>query len=488
MLALALWPQVAPLTDLLERTMSVFGPGRLSTGASASEEFLAAVYRPGEPVLSIERRHSYWQGVRVAHDKGQRGAGSTVAIIDTEFDLRIQSLADAALPASHAPSVINSRWGRHGTAVALLVSEAAPEARLLLLDAWPGAELQRSDVAQAIRSAVAAHVDVINLSLEFESPCDSAPGLDLVFRDAVPDRATFLRGLDSWIAASDPYTPGGCPCEICIALAEVPDDTLIVTAGGNHDIPICPACFTRSLGVGFLVTGQTSLDGGDVETYALPPNEQNSRTEVFIPQPPGFGYTSFAAPLVSGLAATMSDSGSLSALVRMPSALIPLLRLLGQFRERNELPPPDVAATLVAGFELVGEIYPEAHRHWLDPEPAACGPCSAFAVNWYRNYASLLIALGDPGMVRVSAWGSAVAPRNPGTWMNQGTAVARRARASGEATRREGLESAASMYRRALDLFEDGSTAAGDLGPGAGNAARELARVEAEVANLSSQA
>ncbi|MCA9838683.1 MAG: S8 family serine peptidase [Trueperaceae bacterium] len=108
------------------------------------------------------------------------GAGVTVAVIDTGFDLSHPLLVNSLAPASTWKDFIdgdnlpqdtqslsgNNKMYGHGTAVGGIIAQIAPQAKLMpirVLNASGGGDL--SDVVQAVDWAITHGANVINLSL-----------------------------------------------------------------------------------------------------------------------------------------------------------------------------------------------------------------------------------------------------------------------------------------------------------------------------------
>ena len=448
--------------------------GRLSTNPGASQSFLTQIAALGPAELRFDRNGPFWEGMQVARSLDLSGNGKKVAVVDADFDLNYGGLRAVVDPGSTVLTDRVGRRGRHGTAVALLVHEVAPAATLILLDVYPGIHLQSSAVADGIHAAVEAGANVINFSLEFSSDCPRADrsGFDLdVILSSDPSPEAFLDQVRYWLTASEPYRIGSCSdCAVCVALGFVPSEVVIVAASGNTDRSVCPACYTRSIGVGFEKRERVLVGDRDVITTSLPTFAQNLRTESLLPQPPGFDGTSFAAPLTSGLAAILPRTSDVASMSRMPFAFFPLAALLDTIAAASE-PAERSIETLVAGFDLFGDACPDDHRHWSQASPGPCVTCSIYMIDWYNNYSALRLFIRDPGAVEFAALATTVAPFSPDAALNHGTALARAARSlPAGPSRRRGLREAEREYRRSLSLA---------AAPNA--AVVELARVQEEL-------
>lgn len=103
-------------------------------------------------------------GVSSWHAAGHRGQGVTVAVIDVGF-AGYESLLGTELPPSSRVTyrnfaVTRSMTNVHGTAVAEIIADIAPEARLLLLEAHTDIEL-----LSAVEWVANQGAHILNLSL-----------------------------------------------------------------------------------------------------------------------------------------------------------------------------------------------------------------------------------------------------------------------------------------------------------------------------------
>lgn len=229
--------------------------GQLCTLASASQTFYRSLYDPDTGELRIDRQGDLWDAVEIARASGATGRGRTVAVIDCGFDTTVERLRVAAGVEAAADGDAK-RYGWHGTVVALLINEIAPDARLVLVDAaGPDGGLSRSGVGEILRSPAVRGTDVVNLSMEFVS--DSPPDVvdvDLaVLLSTDPPREPFLRELVTWRDHPGIYG-NGCafPCAICAAIDALDPRTVVVTAAGNlpDRTAVCPSAHPRAIGLG----------------------------------------------------------------------------------------------------------------------------------------------------------------------------------------------------------------------------------------------
>ena len=408
--------------------------GEFCTPATASREIFDRLYDPEEGRFKIERSGALWEAVEVAHEQGRFGRGRRITILDSGFDVELEPLRAVLDPESRVTRGTIVRRGNHGSVVALLIHEVAPEATLLLVEIAPQAKPPAKDVAAALADVSKLGPEIVNISLEFASdalPRDrSAIALDVVLSEDPPPGA-FLEQVAAWLTITDPYAPGGCrwACPLCEELERVPTETLVVTAAGNTDRLVCPACSERCLGLGFQYERLVTREGRSVLARDLPRGyTQSLYTEFGVRQPESLGGTSFAAPLVSGFAAVVDDRADLAAMARLPFAMTPLLVLGNALADRGTVAGRAID-TLRRGYEVFGAAFPSQHRHWEHEQPGPCATCSLFAVEWYKGFLSLLIASGRADeAVRLGEVAAAVMPRSPGVAQNLAEARARGAR------------------------------------------------------------
>lgn len=430
--------------------------GYLSTGAEASEAFFRTVYERAATSLAIDKTGVFWEAVRVAAEGGKTGRGRRIAVLDSGFDMDVEALAAIASPGSVTTAATVDRSGHHGTVVALLIHEVAPDAELLLLDVNP---LSRDSVGRALAIAGSLDADIVNMSLEFSSDCPRAPksGYDLsVFLAEEPGVQPFLRNLDIWVRSSEPFEPGGCrrTCELCAALKVLSPKPLVVSAAGNVFEIACPACHDRCVGVGFEAQTIVPAGGGNLLARNLPYGfSQNLVTEISIPQPAGFFGTSFASPLIAGFAATVNTEAFLP-LARMPFAMAPISMLLRRI-QRTGRGTAAQAEAVFEGFRRLAAEVPESHHHWEVGPFVPCAVCSLFMVDWYRDFLDILTGSGRAGTaVHVGAAAELVLPYSASVIGNFAVAARTLAASTDDPSdKRRLLEVAADRFRRAEGLM-----------------------------------
>jgi len=437
--------------------------GLPSTAEPASEVFLRTAFNEQTGALLVDRVGRVWEAIATAHAGGRRGAGEVIAVIDIGFDVT-RLPAERLHPASVAPPWIpHPDRGRHGTAVALLVAAAAPEAQLLVLDARDGDRFGVLKTAAAITTAAQHGARVVNISAEFETDCalrtPTGLGADVLF-DIDPDPERFLAVVDRWIEFAEPYADARCrrKCRICDAVIAVSPTTVTIAASGNRYPTSCPACTVGSIGVGF----QRSVlveSNGDVVRANLPPMTEHgdlTNPEVMIEEPPGFDGTSFASPLFAGLAALLPEPRDAAALAGLARAATPLLMLSLRYRDEFAAATPRTVDTLLRGFERFAARIPASHHHWLDPEARPCAICALVLTDWYDTLVSVHILRGSADdALRWGTTAARIAPFSATSASNAGIAWEMVADRTAGADRMAALQNAQRELERAVRLAPD---------------------------------
>lgn len=436
--------------------------GVLSGNPKATRAFLDTVLDRSSGRLIVSRRGQIWEAVAAAQTLGATGAGRLVAIVDGGFDLTVPGLASRLHPASRVRKETVTKTNGHGTAVALLVREVAPECELLLIDVWDSPTIRRQDVGDAIKLARECKADVLNLSLEFPTDCAvrdvSWIRVELLTSGA-PPAADYVAQVQAWIDNAEPYAGARCGlhCAICDALDELPESTLVVAASGNLEGQSCPACFVRVVGVGFHRTRRVEVAGTVFMTSELPVSTgPMSRAEFVVEEPPGFQGTSFAAPLVSGFGALLPEPKLLAEIGNMSRALTPVLALANaQWTLGVDQLPDDAPEILWKGLMAFADSIPASHRHF-DQESIteACAACALLLIDWYDVAVSLYSAILDwkhaLGIARIAA---VLAPESASVNGNHAFAAERAAEHQTDETERKALlRESVAAYKNAVRI------------------------------------
>lgn len=434
--------------------------GLPSTAEPKSEVFLREAFDPHTGELLAPRRGRIWEAIATAHATGSRGAGRVIAVIDIGFDA-------ARLPAERLhPASVVPKWvphpdrGRHGTAVALLVAAAAPEAQLLAIDVRDGGRFGSLKTSAAITTAAQHGARVVNISAEFETDCElrefSGLGSDVLF-EVDPDPEKYLAAVARWLEFAEPYADGRCrrKCRVCDAVIAVSETTVTIAAAGNRYPTSCPACTAGSVGVGFQRSELVERDGDVTIVRLLPRTEHGdlSNPELMIDEPPGFDGTSFASPLLAGLAALLPEPMDAASMAGLSRAATPLLMLALAYRDEFENASPRTVDTLLRGFELFAARIPASHHHWRDAQPAPCAICALVLTDWYDTLTSVHLLRGaTDDALRWGLTAATLAPFSATSASNAGLAWAQHADRSAGEQRADALARAEAYLERAVAL------------------------------------
>jgi subtilisin family serine protease len=135
---------------------------------------------------------------------GFRGAGTSVAVLDTGVDFTRAAFGSCTAPGSPAGCRVPFSWdfapndgvldnnGFHGTNVAGIAAGVAPDTKILALDVFNGASAAHNDIVAAINWAVlnqaTYNIRALNVSIEtnaqFNSECNAANNPYVVALDA----------------------------------------------------------------------------------------------------------------------------------------------------------------------------------------------------------------------------------------------------------------------------------------------------------------
>jgi len=350
--------------------------------------------------LVFSTRGRFWESIQHARELGKRGAGRKIAIIDSACDMsnpRLKRVIDYV--AEHlVPPSVGTPNTEHGTAVALLISEVAPDSRI---DIYPVVREDGKPDIYAVRDAIIAAAEsdahVLNLSLGLLRHLDKSvfKDLDSAQTLAKPSEADILP--KDWLASKQPDDPS---CVLCPAAAgAAAKGKLVFAAAGNaSDFVYCPARSPSVVGVGFQSTETLQVktaDGiGMDAAFQVFPSRQSMWFDSVVDEIDGVLGTSFASPLRAAAAAlfglTPQQYAQYFDCIRVAvEAMVPHNEL-----ERHQGPIP--AGTV----EEIAEAYRSAlrrlpHVHCrvtagLRPElpltdPSECATCGHFFGDLYIN-------------------------------------------------------------------------------------------------------
>lgn len=434
--------------------------GLPSTAEPKSEVFLREAFDPQTGELLAPRRGRIWEAIATAHATGSRGAGKVIAVVDIGFDAT-RLPAERLHPASVVPEwVPHPDRGRHGTAVALLVAAAAPEAQLLATDVREGDRFSVLKTAAAITTAAQHGATVVNVSAEFETDCalrmPTGLGSEVLF-EVDPDPEKFVAAVERWLDYAEPYADARCrrKCRICDAVIAVSGTTVTIAASGNRYPTSCPACTQGSVGVGFQRSVLVERNGGVTLERQLPRTEHGDYTnpELMLDEPVGFDGTSFASPLLAGLTALLDDPLDTRRMAGLARAATPLLMLALAYRDEFENATPRTVDTLLRGFSLFAARIPASHHHWLEPQPAPCAICALVLTDWYDTLTSVhLLRRATDDALRWGMTVATLAPFSATSASNAGLALAQHADRSAADQRADALAHAEAYLERAVAL------------------------------------
>ena len=382
-------------------------------GADAAAALLAE-YQPATRQWVLPKTGEFWDAVAMAHSLNRLGQGRSVSVIDIGFDLSIPALAECTLDES-----VTNVPSPHGSAVALLIREVAPMSEIVLYPASVGDVLSVPTVRTAIGSASAAKSDVINLSLTVASALGqvnksnvalgTAPRWDNMTDEDFPYWVAEQLGETGWRTWLD------VPTDELAKAAEAASGagaTVIAAAGNNDKYAYSPAASPSVCSVAFLRSIRTQLETNtEIARAGRPSYNQTNYVDFAIVQPENVVGTSFAAPLMSGLAALMEPGTQLAEYRDTVWASGVASELM------SRLIPIETAAWNPRRQGVVEQLFQRAitdlpHSH--DKHSSPCPECSFLAAETYINFGLFKLRLHQlNGADELLSTARAVAPTNP---------------------------------------------------------------------------
>lgn len=120
------------------------------------------IYSKDKNSFNFQKETDFWKSIHAAHDNGVKGKNIKIAILDIGFDLSVPKLkAQTKLYQNYASRKTSIR---HGSTVALLVLEVAPEVDLYLFDIGKNGSPDSEFLDFAIKEVLELEVDIVNLS------------------------------------------------------------------------------------------------------------------------------------------------------------------------------------------------------------------------------------------------------------------------------------------------------------------------------------
>lgn len=371
---------------------------RLELAAVSTAEALLKGYDPATDTWNIPREGDFWEAVQHAHAIGWRGNGRRVAIIDSGCDLTIPRLKRRVGKVQNlVPAPAEGPNHRHGTAVAMLISEVAPEATLDIYNvvAEDGSVDEAATIA-AIAEAAASDATVINLSLGKPKPWLPTGNA------AVPPPDDPQERKRAEISEKD-------PCALCSASAQAVDAGKLVLAAVGNDLlqAYCPARDHHVVAVGFQHrVRETPVP--DKEIFSLRPVlEQSIHSDIMLLGPAGALGSSFACPLYAGAAALGLSEDELWKFIASYAARVFPMRAHAVADTADgglEKAMPEIREVIDQGYWRTFSLLPHAHcdlhsQHFPNAprsDPKDCPFCGLFAQMQYVNFGYWLFGTGRP--------------------------------------------------------------------------------------------
>lgn len=349
-----------------------------------------------------------WNAVRHAHGLGRRGGGNRVAVIDSRCDLsipRLGRMVDSIK--SYVPRSGEGASISHGTTVALLISEVAPECRVDVYSVVSDGVVDPYAVKDAILDASVSGADVINLSLGTPRKFSFTEEVQKTFSAILQGRSEFSKRRLS------PEEPDCVLCDVA-SVAAAMGKKVFAAAGNASGNVYCPGRHDAVYAVGFMSETRESLptqDGGQTErALSLAPHApQAILSDFMIREIAGVLGTSFACPLFAGAAALGVTTDELDAYRASGRAGSDA----GMFMALLMATPPKQRDPVM--LQRTDELFarailrlPHAHNDLqtaMSPglpytDPAACATCGIFAGDVYVNAGLHFLFRGRPAEAR----------------------------------------------------------------------------------------
>jgi Subtilase family len=346
---------------------------------AAVQEFLAR-YDKRTDSWDLPREGRLWSAVQLAHLQGHLGAGRKAAIIDGSVDLSIPRLAER-VKAHPIAEGVSDEPRDHASAVALLLSEVAPEAEIDLYEVFRDGRPQRESIASALALVAETDADIVNMSLGRPTIADH-------FWPAGPSHLNV--SLDHPLGA-----PLDDDCELCAGTnAIAKQGKIVVAAAGNRpDAIYCPARSSSIISCGFSIEERwLADDGGEfAASHTSTAFPQAIYADFPILQVAGALGTSFAAPLLSGFLLLVTQPEIVSQFI-ISAQRAAKAELFHQRAREGDFTEDDGVLSM---FERAMQACP--HHHVAQHAVAPCPECMLFSEDLYVNYGLALIERGRLG-------------------------------------------------------------------------------------------
>lgn len=317
----------------------------------------------------FEKKDDFWEAVKLAHQNGKKGKGTRIAIIDGGFDLEREKLSrncKLVFQTQESPAKI-----LHGTAVALLVLEVAPEIEIELYDISLNNKPNINKLKEAINIIGDSSNDIINLSF------------------GRPQKKSFFKKNN---LGSREH------CDVCSMMSPlIKNGKLVVAAAGNSKGDFfCPAMREDIVSIGFQgvdrIIGNTDTGGESEGARAARPSfSQSLGVNHSLLQPPGVLGSSFATPLISASISLLNDPKEIGSylLLSYYRAIAEQLHFL--LRESNY--KNDTINETRDAYNLALSHLP--HFHYFKENEPFCFGCSYFAHGLFVNSGLFFLEIMD---------------------------------------------------------------------------------------------
>lgn len=370
------WPLSKSVTDQLELE-----------GAGDACDLLMNYDRNADE-WTLGKIEGLWAAADVARGLGRTGAGRIVALADSACDLTIPRLGNA-VRFNELPYGGASVGTCHGTVVALLITEIAPDVEIHAYEVVKDGLPQQPALATALEAISTSAAGVVNLSLgDAQLPGDSTAQHG---------------GVAPSVFAVGSSAPT-CPSGLCTAVERIvgarAGRAVVAAAGNAGGMVYCPARSPAALSCGFQSVTRRSIrleDGGwmDIAERGPPSYPQSAIVAFVLRQPLEAVGSSFATPLLAGAIALMDNPEELRAFMAAYDT-----GGVAQFMIQSEVngtPTDTDASDALAMFNRAIEILP--HRHQIESRtPTACFECSVFAESIYVDMGRHYFGFGEVGI------------------------------------------------------------------------------------------
>ncbi|APW38232.1 hypothetical protein RD110_14340 [Rhodoferax koreense] len=433
-------------------------PVALESADAAAE--LRDAFDPATGHWAFPQAGDFWDAVRAAHARGQRGAGARMAIVDTACDLGIPLLARA----SGGRAVLASAPGEptaHGTAVALLVATVAPEAALDLYEITQDGQPSLARIAEALAQIAASEASIVCMSLGMPQDYNLDAATAWVHAHAGS------RGLPGVLDAvvARPGWPKhqitACRAEVCLCRAVDglrPSGKRVLAAVGNSPgQAFCPASAAGAIAVGFQLDRRERVALHEAAWSAAPDYAQSQLTDATLMQPAGVLGSSFATPLLAGALALGIGAGNPDDDLRrlMASAQIGALADIDMAEWYSRPQGEDDArdAELEKRLAYTYAVAIQAHPHYPGLAPETLLGSAIFGASFIINAGLFFMGTGELELARqLLSWARAVVPGNCHAAANLGKTFYLMAQRSEDGQTMALAEAASGEYAAAIAL------------------------------------